>query len=137
MPEAMAMADLAVFRAGATGLAELTARGVPAILVPYPYAAENHQEYNARALERAGAARVILDRDLTDKTLSAMLGELLSEEGKLRRMAEKSRALRAPPARGGRAGARRARGAGGGGDCRSRAGDCEGLGGERVAEGHP
>ena len=98
MPEAMAMADLAVFRAGATGLAELTARGVPAILVPYPYAAENHQEYNARALERAGAARVILDRDLTDKTLSALLGELLSEEGKLRRMAEASRALGRPEA---------------------------------------
>ena len=98
MPEAMAMADLAVFRAGATGLAELTARGVPAILVPYPYAAENHQEYNARALERAGAARVILDRDLTDKTLSALLGELLSEEGKLRRMAEKSRVLGRPEA---------------------------------------
>ena len=98
MPEAMAMADLAIFRAGATGLAELTARGVPAILVPYPYAAENHQEYNARALERAGAARVILDRDLTDKTLSALLGELLSEEGKLRRMAEKSRALGRPEA---------------------------------------
>ena len=90
--------DLAVFRAGATGLAELTARGVPAILVPYPYAAENHQEYNARALERAGAARVILDRDLTDKTLSALLGELLSEEGKLRRMAEKSRVLGRPEA---------------------------------------
>ena len=78
--------------------AMLTARGVPAILVPYPYAAENHQEYNARALERAGAARVILDRDLTDKTLSALLGELLSEEGKLRRMAEKSRALGRPEA---------------------------------------
>ena len=92
------MADLAIFRAGATGLAELTARGVPAILAPYPYAAENHQEYNARALERAGAARVILDRDLTDKTLSALLGELLSEEGKLRRMAEASRALGRPEA---------------------------------------
>ena len=98
MPEAMAMADLAVFRAGATGLAELMARGVPAILVPYPYAAENHQEYNARALERAGAARVILDRDLTDKTLSALLGELLSESGKLQRMAEASRALGRPEA---------------------------------------
>ena len=53
MPQAMAIADLAIFRAGATGLAELTAKGIPAILVPYPYAAENHQEHNARAVEKA------------------------------------------------------------------------------------
>ena len=98
MPQAMAMADLAVFRAGATGLAELTARGIPAILVPYPFAAENHQEYNARALERAGAARVILDRDLSAETLSALLAELLSERHKLEDMAEASRSLGRPRA---------------------------------------
>ena len=51
VPQAMSIADLAVFRAGATGLAELTAKGIPAILIPYPYAAENHQEHNARAVE--------------------------------------------------------------------------------------
>ena len=69
MPQAMAIADLAIFRAGATGLAELTAKGIPAILVPYPYAAENHQEHNARAVEKAGAARVILNKDLTAQGL--------------------------------------------------------------------
>ena len=98
MPEAMALADLAIFRAGATGLAELTARGIPSILVPYPYAAGNHQEFNARALEAAGAARVILNRDLTTESLNAVLAELLSEPRKLKKMAEKSKALGRPHA---------------------------------------
>ena len=78
MPQAMAMADLAIFRAGATGLAELTARGIPAILIPYPYAAENHQEFNAKSLVEAGAARMILNKDLTAEILSANLDGLLS-----------------------------------------------------------
>ncbi len=98
MPQAQAMADLAIFRAGATGLAELTARGIPAILVPYPYAAENHQEHNARALEAAGAARVILDRELTSERLASVLTELLSEPEKLAHMREASRQLGRPQA---------------------------------------
>lgn len=98
MPQAMAMADLAVFRAGATGLAELTARGIPAILIPYPYAAENHQEYNARAMEEAGAARMILNKDLTAETLGATLKELLSDAEKLTKMAEASRKMGRPQA---------------------------------------
>ncbi|MBR2214197.1 MAG: undecaprenyldiphospho-muramoylpentapeptide beta-N-acetylglucosaminyltransferase [Selenomonadaceae bacterium] len=98
MPLALAMADLAVFRAGATGLSELTARGIPAILVPYPYASENHQELNARALEKAGAARVILNRELTGKTLGELLGELLPSEDALQKMATASRALGRPEA---------------------------------------
>ena len=98
MPKAMAMADLAVFRAGATGLAELTARGIPSILIPYPYAAENHQEHNARALEKAGAARMILNRELTSERLYAVLAEFLSEEDKLKAMAEASRRLGRPQA---------------------------------------
>lgn len=98
MPAAMALADLAIFRAGATGLAELTARGIPSILVPYPYAAENHQEYNARALEKAGAARVILNKDLTTERLLSNLAELLSEPYKLEEMAKASKALGRPQA---------------------------------------
>lgn len=98
MPQAMAAADLAVFRAGATGLAELTARGIPSILIPYPYAAENHQEHNARALEEAGAARMILNKDLTSETLSAVLTELLSEPQKLRDMALASKKMGRPQA---------------------------------------
>ncbi len=98
MPQAQAMADLAVFRAGATGLAELTARGIPSVLIPYPYAAENHQEHNARALEEAGAARMILNRDLTPEVLSSVLTELLSEPEKLEQMAAASRTLGRPQA---------------------------------------
>ncbi|WP_432647949.1 UDP-N-acetylglucosamine--N-acetylmuramyl-(pentapeptide) pyrophosphoryl-undecaprenol N-acetylglucosamine transferase, partial [Mitsuokella sp.] len=98
MPQAMAMADLAIFRAGATGLAELTARGIPSILIPYPYAAENHQEHNAKALQDAGAARMILDRDLTAESLNAVLAELLSEPDKLQAMAKASRKMGRPQA---------------------------------------
>ena len=98
MPRAMAMADLAIFRAGATGLAELTARGVPAILIPYPYAAENHQEFNARALVEAGAARMILNKDLTAELLQKNLDELLSSPEKLKAMAKASLSLGKPNA---------------------------------------
>ena len=98
MPRAMAMADLAIFRAGATGLAELTARGVPAILIPYPYAAENHQEFNARALVEAGAARMILNKDLTAELLQKNLDELLSSPEKLKAMAAASLSLGKPNA---------------------------------------
>ena len=98
MPTAMAMADLAIFRAGATGLAELTARGVPAILVPYPFAAENHQEFNARSLVEAGAARLLLNRVLMAEILSATLDELLSAPDELKRMAQASLSLGKPNA---------------------------------------
>ena len=98
MPQALACADLAVFRAGAIGIAELTARGVPAILVPYPYAAANHQEHNARAVENAGAARMILDRDLSADSLLPLLSGLLDDDVTLRRMAEASRELGRPQA---------------------------------------
>lgn len=98
MPEALACADLAVFRAGAIGLAELTARGIPAILVPYPYAAENHQEHNARAMEAAGAAKVILNKDLTSEKLGEALSEMLQDKEKLASMAEASRKLGRPEA---------------------------------------
>ena len=77
MPDALAAADLAIFRAGAIGLAELTAKGIPAILVPYPYAAENHQEFNARNLEKKGAAIVIRDAELTGESLADTIEKLL------------------------------------------------------------
>lgn len=98
MPKAMSIADLAVFRAGATGLAELTAKGIPAILIPYPYAAENHQEYNARAVEKAGAARVILNKEISPEILIEAIDSLLADEGRLHRMAAASRALGRPRA---------------------------------------
>lgn len=98
MPQAMSIADLAVFRAGATGLAELTAKGIPAILVPYPYAAENHQEFNARAMESAGAAKMILNKDLTGEVLIKAIDELLGNDILRKKMARSSRELGRPEA---------------------------------------
>lgn len=98
MPRAMAMADLAVFRAGATGLAELTARGVPSILIPYPFAAENHQEFNAKELADAGAARMILNKDLTPEGLERLIKELIGDRALLKTMAEASKQLGRPQA---------------------------------------
>jgi UDP-N-acetylglucosamine--N-acetylmuramyl-(pentapeptide) pyrophosphoryl-undecaprenol N-acetylglucosamine transferase len=98
MPQAMAIADLAVFRAGATGLAELTAKGIPSILIPYPYAAENHQEYNARALDKVGAAYMILNRELTAEKLISAIETLIYHEEKLSEMARASFALGRPQA---------------------------------------
>ena len=98
MPQAMAIADLAVFRAGATGLAELTAKGIPSILIPYPYAAENHQEYNAKALADQGAAVMIRNKDLSAARLIAVIEEILQSEEKLKAMADASRRLGRPEA---------------------------------------
>ena len=98
MPLAMAMADLAIFRAGATGLAELTARGVPAILIPYPYAAENHQEFNAMELVKVGAAKMILNKDLTSEILTAQIDELIKNPATLKEMAAASLSIGRPQA---------------------------------------
>lgn len=86
MAEAYSLADLVVCRAGATTLAEITAIGKPAILVPYPYAASNHQEHNARKLEDMGAAKMILDRDLSGEVLAEAVRELYKDERTRREM---------------------------------------------------
>ncbi|MCC6346383.1 MAG: undecaprenyldiphospho-muramoylpentapeptide beta-N-acetylglucosaminyltransferase, partial [Nitrospirales bacterium] len=93
MAEAYALSDLVVCRAGASTLAELTAVGKPAVLVPYPYAAANHQEHNARKLEDMGAARVILDRDLSGEALSAVIRALYTDEKARREMQRASSAF--------------------------------------------
>jgi len=98
MPSALAAADLAVCRAGAATLAELTAVGLPAILVPYPYAAENHQEYNARALEKKKAAVLIRDRELSGDLLVSEVEKLAGQPGLLREMALASKAMGRPGA---------------------------------------
>ncbi|MCK8817335.1 undecaprenyldiphospho-muramoylpentapeptide beta-N-acetylglucosaminyltransferase [Natroniella sulfidigena] len=98
MEAALNVADLVISRAGATGLAEITACGIPAILIPYPYAAENHQEYNARSLERKNAAEVILDQELTGDKLSEVVNELIFDEQKLKKMAQASKELGQPDA---------------------------------------
>ena len=98
MPLALAATDLAVFRSGAIGLAELMARGIPSILVPYPYATANHQEHNARAVEGAGAAVVILDKELTGEILLKQIESLLADESRLQKMKNAAKALGRPEA---------------------------------------
>ncbi len=100
MAEALASSDLVVSRAGATTLAEIAARGLPAILIPYPYAAGNHQEYNARHLEKKGAAKVILDRDLTPDRLVKTVLEIVNDSFSLERMSGAAKALSQPAALG-------------------------------------
>ena len=78
MDRALAVADLVVSRAGGS-VAEVTACGLPSILVPYPHATENHQEANARELVSAGAARMVLDRDLSSSTLAAAILDLVDD----------------------------------------------------------
>ncbi len=95
---AYAASDLVVSRAGAVTVAEVTARGLPAILVPYPYATGRHQDSNAAALAEKQAAVVIRDEDLTGERLAETIGRLVSEPGLLAAMANASRALGKPEA---------------------------------------
>ena len=98
MPVALAAADLAVFRAGAIGLAELMAKGVPSVLVPYPYATANHQEFNARAVEAKGAARVILDKELNGERILEAIEHLLVHAKELEKMQAAAKSLGKPQA---------------------------------------
>jgi UDP-N-acetylglucosamine--N-acetylmuramyl-(pentapeptide) pyrophosphoryl-undecaprenol N-acetylglucosamine transferase len=76
MKEAFAVADIIISRAGATMLSEIAVCGKPAILVPYPYATDNHQEKNARALQKLGASELILDSELTSDAVIKILSSL-------------------------------------------------------------
>lgn len=98
MPLALAAADLVISRAGAIGLAEITACGIASILVPYPYAAENHQEFNARTLSDKNAAVLILNAQLTGNRLLQEIKKLLSAKEILQKMAQASKALGHPEA---------------------------------------
>ncbi len=97
MQYAYAACDLAVCRAGATTLAELTGCGVPAILVPYPFAAADHQRRNAEMMVREGAAAMIHDADL-GMQLWGTLQELLNDDRRRAAMAQRARALGKPEA---------------------------------------
>ncbi|NCA68548.1 MAG: undecaprenyldiphospho-muramoylpentapeptide beta-N-acetylglucosaminyltransferase [Sphingobacteriia bacterium] len=98
MAEAYAWADVVVCRAGALTVSELAAAGVASILVPYPFAVDDHQVGNARFLADAGAARLIIQRDLTVSGLAAVLKELLGHPETLLTMAERARARARPDA---------------------------------------
>jgi UDP-N-acetylglucosamine--N-acetylmuramyl-(pentapeptide) pyrophosphoryl-undecaprenol N-acetylglucosamine transferase len=88
MGAAYRASDLVVCRAGASTLAEVGAYGVPAILIPYPYAANNHQAKNAASPESAGAALVIKDEDLNAEILTESINLLIRDPARLRSMAE-------------------------------------------------
>lgn len=98
MGAAYAAADLAVSRAGAMSLAELTAAGVPAILVPFPFAADDHQRHNAEAVVRAGAARMLLEAELTPTRMAEALGDLVRDAGARANMADAARRYGRPDA---------------------------------------
>ena len=98
MEAAYRTCDVAVCRSGATTLAELTVLGVPAILVPYPYAAADHQRTNAQALVDAGAAWMILDQDLEEERITACLEEARRDPEILRDRRERTRSLGRPQA---------------------------------------
>lgn len=93
MPELLAAADLVISRAGALTLAELEAEGRAAILIPSPNVAENHQYYNAMELQKAGAAVVIEEKDLTGEKLVSTVSGLLAEPGRLAAMGRNARTL--------------------------------------------
>ena len=98
VPEAFARADLVISRAGATVVAELAAAGKAALLIPFPGATDQHQLENARALERAGAARVLPQAELTPERLVAELWELLNHVEQLAEMERRARGLAHPDA---------------------------------------
>lgn len=96
MPFVLAKADLVVARAGATSLAELTVMGKPMILVPYPYAADNHQEINADWLVGAGAALKCVERETTGLELARIIVDLVQNNKKREIMANKAHELGEP-----------------------------------------
>ncbi len=100
MAEAYAVADLVVSRAGATTLAEITALGKPAVLVPYPFAAGRHQELNAMKLREMGAAYLVLDREMKGEAISRYIRSFFENPGLRSEMQKASRGLGRPEAGG-------------------------------------
>ena len=88
MPPVMRAADLVICRAGASTISELTALGVPALMVPSPYVTNNHQEKNARALEEAGGTAVLLEPECSGQALFQAACGILRDEARLRDMEE-------------------------------------------------
>jgi UDP-N-acetylglucosamine--N-acetylmuramyl-(pentapeptide) pyrophosphoryl-undecaprenol N-acetylglucosamine transferase len=97
MEFAYAASDLAVCRAGATTLAELTKAGVPSVLVPYPHAAADHQTENAKTMVGAGASVLLRDQDVREQ-FSPVVHRLLQDPGSLRRMSDRALSLARPEA---------------------------------------
>lgn len=98
MPRIQKLADLVITRAGAGTIAEICIKGLPAILVPFPHAADDHQTFNAKALEDLGAAVMIRDNELTGQTLKQTMEDLIKNRDRLKQMSETLKRLAMPNA---------------------------------------
>ncbi|MEZ4266092.1 MAG: undecaprenyldiphospho-muramoylpentapeptide beta-N-acetylglucosaminyltransferase [Myxococcota bacterium] len=98
MPAAYAAADVAICRAGALTVAELTAVGLPSVLVPFPFAAGNHQEANARVMSDAGAGLLVRQSEWDENTVRDWLFDVATTPGRLRERSERARSLARPEA---------------------------------------
>jgi len=98
MEYGLAVADLIVSRAGAATLAEVTARGIPAILIPYPYATGNHQYYNALLLAQERAAYLISEKELTPERLYTEIKEVITDEPLRKNLSQRIRRFGNPEA---------------------------------------
>ena len=90
MEEVMNVVDLVVCRSGAMTITEISIVGKPAIFIPFPFATENHQEYNARVLEKVGAAEIILDKELNSDILDKKIKEIVISKEKIVDMGKKA-----------------------------------------------
>jgi UDP-N-acetylglucosamine--N-acetylmuramyl-(pentapeptide) pyrophosphoryl-undecaprenol N-acetylglucosamine transferase len=98
MPALLDRADLVICRAGAGTLSELAIKGVPAILVPYPHAADDHQTFNARSLTDKNAALMIADRELSGHVLLEAVTKMISDPGRRQQMSDAMKQLAKPDA---------------------------------------
>jgi len=93
MEEAYSAADFTIARSGAASLTELSHFALPGILIPYPYAAEDHQTFNAKIFERAGAATLLQERETTGETLAKKLLWFLDDPARFSDMSARSASL--------------------------------------------
>lgn len=98
MPASFAEADLIICRSGASTVSEVAAAGKPSILVPFPFAADDHQLRNAEAMAAAGAARLVLDREMNGERLFQEASALLKDPASLRELGRKAREASHPGA---------------------------------------
>jgi UDP-N-acetylglucosamine--N-acetylmuramyl-(pentapeptide) pyrophosphoryl-undecaprenol N-acetylglucosamine transferase len=98
MPAVYAVADLILCRSGASSLTEIAHAGLASILVPYPYAADDHQTKNADVFAKAGAALLVQESQLDPSSLAALVTSVLADPVKLQVMSQAARALDVPDA---------------------------------------
>ena len=93
MEEVLNSVDLVLARSGAMTITEIAITGKPAIFVPLPNVSNNHQEYNAKVLENVGAAKIILNKDLTPEVLQKEITDILQDPQTLAKMGENARKI--------------------------------------------